>query len=58
MWCSQNVENESTKDFLTLDIETSNEALIQAKNALALCVKKALDEGPTLRDKDFEEISE
>ena len=49
------IEEEPNEEFLKLDTDTSVESFVDANNALALCVRRANELAPSLKDEDFEE---
>ena len=49
------IEAEPKEEILALGLETTNDKFIEAPNSLALCINKAEEEKPTLKDEDFKE---
>ncbi|MCO5548784.1 hypothetical protein L7F22_002246 [Adiantum nelumboides] len=47
------IEGESKEEFLSLDLETSNQKFWEALDAFCLCLKRVVEEEPTLKDEDF-----
>ncbi|MCO5611799.1 hypothetical protein L7F22_066058 [Adiantum nelumboides] len=48
------IEGESKEEFLSLDLETSNQKFLEAPDAFGLCLKRVAKEEHALKDKDFE----
>ncbi|MCO5610691.1 hypothetical protein L7F22_064932 [Adiantum nelumboides] len=48
------VEGESKEEFLSLDLETSNQKFLEAPYAFGLCLKRVAKEESALKDEDFE----
>ncbi|MCO5580744.1 hypothetical protein L7F22_034614 [Adiantum nelumboides] len=48
------IEGESKEEFLSLDLETSNQKFLEAPDAFGLCLKRVAEEEPALKDEDFE----
>ncbi|MCO5595446.1 hypothetical protein L7F22_049488 [Adiantum nelumboides] len=48
------IEGESKEEFLSLDLETSNQKFLEALDAFGLCLKRVAEEEPALKDEDLE----
>ncbi|MCO5553925.1 hypothetical protein L7F22_007451 [Adiantum nelumboides] len=48
------IEGESKEEFLSLDLETSNQKFLEAPDAFGLCLKRVAKEELALKDENFE----